>query len=250
LVEKNYARTEQEIALAVQRAREASEALSSLTQDLRSFDLQDYLNIEGKFDLSDLKTFIEFAIVRLGGSILPRGEFFRIETPKVLQRYSNVLPRYELVAFDREAAMRKRSAELIGLGHPLVEALIQYLQQATYPGDVAVFQREPSEAEPHCVVETLITIDLEDGTRHNEFKIIRVTVSGDVQVMPEEWALSRLERRQTANNSSSQAISHLNWPMIRQAYEGAIGAIVTQAKLSVERPVSARVRLIGVAAVV
>lgn len=249
LVEKDYARTEQEIALAIQKAREASEALSSLAQDLRSFDLQDYLNIEGKFDLSDLKTLIEFSIVRLGGSILPRGDFFRIETPKVLLKYHSVLPRYELVAFDREAAMRKRSAELIGLGHPLVEALIQHLQEVTYPGDVAVLNREPSEEEPYCVIETLITIDLEDGTKYNEFKIIRVTRKGDVQVMPEEWALSRLERRDGAA-SNLDAVHLIDWETIHRTYDGAIGAIVTQTRLSVEKPVAARYRLLGVAAVV
>ena len=249
LIEKDYARTEQEVKQAIQKAREASEALSSLTQDLRSFDLQDYLNIEGKFDLTDLKTFIELAVVRLGGAILPRGEFFRIETPKALQKYSNVLPRYELVAFDREAAMRKRSAELIGLGHPLVEALIQYLQQVTFAGDVAVLRIESSEDDPYCVIETLITIDLEDGTRHNEYKIIRVTQRGDVQVMPAEWALSRLERRNTKDDAATNGMGAFNWDMARRAYEGAIGAIVTQAKLSVEKPVAARVRLLGVAAV-
>jgi superfamily II DNA or RNA helicase len=250
LVEKDYVRTEQEIALAIQKAREASEALSSLTQDLRSFDLQNYLDIEGKFDLADLKRFIEVAVVRLGGVILPRGEFHQIETPRVLQKYSSVLPRYELVAFDREAAMRKRSAELIGLGHPFVEALIQYLQQVTYPGDVSILKRGLNEDEPYCVIEALITIDLEDGSRHNEFKIIRITLRGDVQVMPEDWALSKLEQRSIDNSEPSHAVQTLDWNMIRRTYEGAIGAIVTQAKFSVEKPIAARVRLLGIAAVI
>jgi superfamily II DNA or RNA helicase len=247
LVEKDYARTEQEITQAILKAREASEALLSLTQDLRSFDLQDYLNIEGKFDLGDLKIFIESAVVRLGGSILPRGEFSRIETPKVLQKYSSVLPSYKLVAFDREAAMRKRTAELMGLGHPFVDALIQHLQQVTYPGDVAALGRDPGEDEPFCVFEALITIDLEDGIRQNEHKIIRVTLAGDVQIMPVEWALARLKRRNGAANIFPP--STFDWNMVRRAYEGSIGAIVTQAKLSAEKPVAARVKLLGVAAV-
>ncbi|MDZ7345003.1 MAG: DEAD/DEAH box helicase, partial [candidate division KSB1 bacterium] len=165
LVDKDYQRTEREIAEAIAQARQASEALLTLTQDLRSFDLQDYLNIEGKFDLNDLRRVVETAILRLGGSILPQGEFFRIETPKALQRYPNVSPKYELVAFDREAAMRKRNAELFGIGHPFVDALFQHLQQATFSGDVALLPRLKHEPEPYVVVTSMLTIDLEDGSR-------------------------------------------------------------------------------------
>lgn len=34
--------------------------------------------------------------------------------------------------------MRKRNTELLGLGHPLVDALISYLKRASWKGDVAL----------------------------------------------------------------------------------------------------------------
>jgi superfamily II DNA or RNA helicase len=247
LVDKDYARTEREIAEAIEKARQASEALSVLAQDLRSFDLGEYLNIEGKFSLDDLKQFVEAAILRLGGAMLPRGEFYKIETPKVLQKYPNVLPRYELVAFDRDAAMRKRTAELFGLGHPFVDALIDVLQQVVFPGDVTVLNRHAHEAEPYVIVNTLLSIDLEDGTRHQEIKTIRVSQSGDAQVLPDDWMLKRLEQGSASANGNSNG--RFDFDLIRRSYEGAIGAILTQVKLSLEKPVGARVRLVGLAAV-
>ncbi|MEW5799667.1 MAG: helicase-related protein [Bacteroidota bacterium] len=247
LVDKDYARTEREIAEAIEKARQASEALSVLAQDLRSFDLGEYLNIEGKFSLDDLKQFVEAAVLRLGGAMLPRGEFYKIETPKVLQKYPNVLPRYELVAFDRDAAMRKRTAELFGLGHPFVDALIDYLQQVIFPGDVTVLNRLTHESEPYVVVNTLLSIDLEDGTRHQEIKTIRVSYAGDAQVLPDDWTLKRLE--QGASSATGSRNGQFDFDLIRRAYEGAIGAILTQVKLSLEKPVGARVRLVGLAMV-
>lgn len=247
LVDKDYMRTEREIAEAIEKARQASEALSVLTQDLRSFDLGEYLNIEGKFSLDDLKQFVEAAVLRLGGAMLPRGEFCKIETPKVLQKYPNVLPKYELVAFDRDAAMRKRTAELFGLGHPFVDALVDFLQQLVYAGDVAVLDRLAHEADSYVVVNTLLSIDLEDGTRHQETKTVRVSRAGDAQVLPDGWTLKRLGQGVPSPNGSRN--TEFDFDLIRRAYEGAIGAILTQVKLALEKPVGARVRLVGLAIV-
>ena len=74
LVHKDYNRTAREIEEAMQQALQSIEALKNLTMDMSSFNLQDYLNIEGKFSLNHLKTFVETAILRLGGSIIPKGD--------------------------------------------------------------------------------------------------------------------------------------------------------------------------------
>jgi len=250
LVDKDYQRTEREIVEAIEQARQASEALLTLTQDLRSFDLQEYLNIEGRFDLGDLRTVVETAVLRLGGAILPRGEFFQVETPKALQKYPNVLPKYELVAFDREAAMRKRNAELFGIGHPFVDALFQHLQQTTFSGDITLLPLMKHEPEPYVVVTAMLTIDLEDGSRHHEVKTLRFNQSGDAQVLPEDWILNRLEQRDGNPTLKNNEASRFDWNVIRGAYESAIRAILTQAKIALEKPVGARVRLLGVACVV
>lgn len=248
LVDRDYKRTEREIEEALEKARQASEALAALTQDLRSFNLQEYLNIEGKFTLSDLQQFIEKAVLRLGGSMLPRGELFDIQTPKVLQNYPNVRPRYESVAFSREVAMRSRSAEVFGLGHPFVDALLELLRKTTFPGDVVMLADVADEERPYVVVLTLLSIDLENGGRHEEIKILRINPSGDVRVLPDEWILNQMSRL-TVPQEIDNALDGLDWGTIRQGYEGAIGAILTQTKLSLDKPLGARVRLLGVAAV-
>jgi hypothetical protein len=216
--------------------------------DLSTFNLQDYLQIEGSFSLRDLYRFTETALLRLGGSLLPRGEFFEIVTPVQILRHPNVLPKYGLVTFDREAALRKRTAELMGLGHPLIDALIAHYQDITVPGDTALFSRTADDAEPYAIVHTLISIDLENGKQHREFKMVRLSKSGDAHVLSEEWLVHRLEKKSLETPTDS-IVRTFDWSKIRQAYEGAIGAILAQTKSSLERPVSARVRLLGVSVV-
>jgi SNF2 family DNA or RNA helicase len=247
LMDKDYKRTEKEIAVAIETARKASEALSSLTQDLRSFDLREYLNIEGKFSLNDLKKFAQTALLRLGGAVLPREEFISIEVPKALQKYPHVLPKYDLATFDRDAAMRKRTTELLGIGHPLIDALITHLQNASVQGEISFLKKLPHEQEPYVVVHILLSIDLVDGTQHREIKIIRVSKSGDVQVLPENWILGRMENEEFQKDNRDTL--PINWEIIRRSYEGAIGAILTQTKISLENAVSGRPKILGIVVV-
>ncbi|MFZ1979345.1 MAG: hypothetical protein WAV76_15425, partial [Bacteroidota bacterium] len=169
-------------------------------------------------------------------------------TPKVLLKHSSVLPKYELATFNRDAAMRKRSAELLGLGHPLIDALIAQCQEITMTGDVAVFPRTVIDQEPYAVISTLITVDLEGGKQHKELKTVRISSTGDAHVMSDEWLMNRLEKRLSEVPTESSN-NKFPWDKIRQSYEGAIGAILSQIKTSLEKPVGARVRLLGVSAV-
>ena len=51
LLNRNYERTEQEISEAIQVAKDASEALRQLTQDISTFNLEYYRELEGRFAL-------------------------------------------------------------------------------------------------------------------------------------------------------------------------------------------------------
>ncbi len=248
LVNKDYQRTAKEIEEALRNAFQAIDALKNLTMDLTTFNLQDYLNIEGNFSLIDLKRFAEAAIIRFGGSILPREEFLQIITPPMLMKNANVLKKYDLVTFNRDAAMRKRSAELLGLGHPLIDALITQCQELSVPGDVSFLPRAVTENDPSAIITTLITIDLEGDKQHKEMKIIRVSPTGDAHVMPDEWLMNRLEKN-NLGKAADQTHQMFPWDKIRQSYEGAIGAILTQIKASLENPIGARVRLLGISVV-
>ena len=243
LVHKDYTRTEREIEEAMQKAVQSIEALKNLTMDMTSFNLQDYLNIEGKFSLQNLKTFVEAAILRLGGSIVPKGDFFSLITPKPLSNFPNVSAKYDLITFDRDLAMRKRQAELMGLGHPLIDAIIQYCQKVTTPGDVTNLPRSEYDVSDYVVVNTQFSIDLEGSSQHKEIKTVRISNTGDVQILPNDWLLNRLEKRQY---NGIRTTAELNWQNIKSNYEGAVGAILSQIKSSVENPVGASVRLLGI----
>ena len=244
LIDKDYKRTAKEIEEAMQNALQSIDALKNLTMDMSSFNLQDYLSIEGKFSLEHMESFCELAIIKLGGSILPKGEFYSIVTPKILLAYPNVLPKYELVAFNREAAMRKRQAELMGLGHPLIDALIKYFQQVTISGDVTALSKTSNENEKYFVINTLFTIDTESGNQHKEMKTFKVLRTGDVQVLPDEWLLEKLESNSfQVNNEYINDIDPMN---LKSNYDVAVGALLTQIKSSVESAVSGRTKVLGI----
>ncbi len=242
ILDRDYRRTEHEIEEAIRKAREASEALSSFTQDLDSFDLRDYLAMEGSFTLDHLMEFIFQAVLRLEGAVLPRDEFHSIQTPPSLLRYPSVSAKYDTVTFDRDAAMRKKSVEFLGLGHPFVDAVVEHFQQSAFPGDVSCISRLSHE-QPYTVFLTLITIGLEDGTVHQELNLMRVTQSGDAQVLPDHWLFQRFEQRDSLFEPVESLFDFMS---IRMSYESAIGAILTQMKASMINPISARLRLLGV----
>jgi len=103
-----------------------------LTQDLSAFNLQDYLQIEGRVTLSDLKEWAEHGILRLGGTVLPNDEAYKVEVPGEIQNIRGIAARYEAVTFDRQIAMRKKRVELLGIGHPLVDALLAFHQNSSF----------------------------------------------------------------------------------------------------------------------
>jgi superfamily II DNA or RNA helicase len=177
LVDRDYRRTEREIAEAIEKARQSSEALRNLAQELETFNLEHYRRLESRFTLEDLRLFVEKAVIRLGGAILPDGETWRIETPPALRGQPRVSARYESVTFDRAVAMRKRNTELLGLGHPLVDALIAYLKRPVWKGDVACL----SAACPASALSTrwLVTMEMDDGkTRQVYSNIVAPTAGG------------------------------------------------------------------------
>ena len=178
LVDRDYRRTEREIAEAIERARESSEALRNLAQELEAFNLEHYRKLESQFTLDDLRVFVEKALIRLGGGILPDGETFRIETPPALRGHPRVSAWYESVTFDRSVAMRKRKTELLGLGHPLVDALMTHLRRPAWNGDVADLRQ--GNEPPSISTRWLVTAELEDGKVRRTYLNTRIDATNSV----------------------------------------------------------------------
>jgi SNF2 family DNA or RNA helicase len=184
LVNRDYQRTEREIAEAIVKAKEASEALHQLTQDLSTFNLEYYRELQGKFTLNDLRCFTEKAILRLGGNFIPSGDLIYITVPQVLKKYPQVATRYENVTFSRKIATRKKNVDLLGLGHPLIDALIDYYKTDNITGELlsGVYDGLP----PNVTVRLLFTVNFEDGTRrefYEKFNIEGEELPGDLELL-------------------------------------------------------------------
>ena len=204
LIDKDYQRTEQEIVEAIEKAQKASEALRYLSQDLESFNFGRYRNMKGPFTLDDLGLFMERGILRLGGAFIPQGDVFYIETPKVLHRYPNISPQYENVVFDRKLAMRKRRAELFGIGHPLVDSLIDYLKGPLFLGEVSIIG-EPSEKYT-VSVRSLFVINFEEGVKKLFYKGYSFGKDGELEEFQPKADIESLSiLRNKLNQSEARA---------------------------------------------
>jgi len=249
VLDKDYKRTEREIEEALQKAREASDALNGLTQDLSTFNLQDYLRIEGRVTLRDLHAFAEQSVLRLGGTILPNGEALRVDVPEPLQAIKGVSAKYEAVTFDRQVAMRKRKTELMGIGHPMIDALLSYLQSSAMQGEVTVIKSNGTSTEPKLVVRALITIEGEGKHAHKEVKIIQIDKHGQVTELPEAWDLNWLGNKPKPLADVGLDASTLPWDHWHRTYDSTIRVLLTQTRVKVEAPVAARVKLLGLSVV-
>ncbi|NLX24431.1 MAG: DEAD/DEAH box helicase [Lentisphaerae bacterium] len=248
LVDKDFKRTEREIEQALNNAKEACKTISSLTQDLTPFNLQDYLQIEGRVTLGDLKEWAEHGILRLGGSFLPHEEAFKVEVPEELQNIRGVSARYAAVTFDRQAAMRKKRVELMGIGHPLVDALLSYQQSSSFQGEVTCLPGSGS-AGPALIIRALVTIEAEAKHAHREVKVIQIDKQGQVQILSDKWDLDLLRSGQFRPERLPSDSSRLPWASWRQSYETTIGALLAQARMKIDNPLSSRVQLLGLSIV-
>jgi len=179
LLDKDYKRTEREIEEMMKQAQEARDALSQLSQDLTRFHLDHYRKITGQFHLGQLGLWCREATIRLGGSVLPTGEFWQIMTPDCLKGFSQVNAQYDTVTFDRDLATRTKKCELFGIGHPLVDALLNYLQNAPFDADTAAL---PSAGEKNSIVEARYRITWHRPEQPTSSSVVRVILNGSARV--------------------------------------------------------------------
>ncbi len=237
LIDRDYQRTEREIAQALEQARQASEALRNLTQDLDTFNLEHYRQLQSELTLDDLRIFVEQGILNLGGTMLPDDDMFRLEVPKSLWIYPKVARSYEYVTFNRTLAMRRRRAQLLGLGHPLVDALIDYFQSPQVRGEVAVFQETNAISARY-----LIQANLEDDKQQRSYHEFVVGLDGT-------WRPAKI-RRDVANlrNRLPDVELGLSIPDdMRQQIEAALRSAEATIRAETAKVVTVRSRLIGLA---
>lgn len=183
LIDRDYGRTEQDLAEMIHEANRAREALSVLSQDMTSFNLENYRRIEGRHTLEELGQWVRTSVLRLGGSAIPEGEFWTFHVPEALQRRYHLAPRYEKMCFDRALSLRSRGSELGGIGHPLVDALLKEMSEPGFAGDVTGLG-----SEGLVCVRYLIRYDDDHGQTSSRVLTLFGSQAGDIKVAERmEW---------------------------------------------------------------
>ena len=175
LVDRDYQRTARQIEEMMQQAQLARDALMQLSQDLTQFNLEHYKRIAGRFNLEQLGIWCRESIVRLGGSVLPDGDFWQVVTPDCLKAFPQVTPRYGKVTFTRELAMRTKKCELLGIGHPLVDGLLAYLQNAPFHGEASCV---PAAGESPGLIEARYRVTWDRADQGASATIVSVKLNG------------------------------------------------------------------------
>ena len=202
LVDKDYHRTARQIEEMMDQAQAARTALMELSQDLTHFNLEHYKRISGRFNLKQLGVWCRDAIIRLGGTCLPVGDFWQVLTPDCLKGFPQVAPKYENVTFDRELSMRKKKCELLGVGHPLIDAL-GYLQNAPFSGDTACLPA--NGAKPGCI-EARYRVTWDRADQGSSATVVRVSVNGHCFVDEAGFDAERLETGHYVASQTPSAI--------------------------------------------
>lgn len=247
LVDKDYRRTEREISEAVERAREASEALRNLTQGLDAFNLEDYRQLRGHFTLEDLQAVVTAAVLRLGGAVLPDGELLRIEAPPALRGATGIAARYENVTFDRSLAMRTRKAQLFGLGHPFVDALLGYLRSPRFRGDTTVLLAADGAAK--WSLRFVVEADLEGGRRQRMYEHFWVGDDGTWEEAPDRADIGTLTDRPPGTGDPPANAWREQVVLIQGRAIQAEGDLLARVRSRFDGVLSVRARLVGVARV-
>jgi ERCC4-related helicase len=133
--------TQKEIAEAVERAKRAYEiATRSLFRDVSSYSFDSYRReLASDITLDDLRGFTERFLTRHRRQLLRKEPFIEFLVPDVLRR-RELQERYRNATFDRELAIQRPDAEFLALGHPFVDAMLEYAGSYDFGGLTAIRQ--------------------------------------------------------------------------------------------------------------
>ena len=241
LLDKDYQRTARQLEEMMQQAQDARVALMELSQDLTHFNLEYYKRISGRFNLPQLGAWCREAVIRLGGSMLPIGEMWQVLTPDCLKSFPQVAPKYENVTFDRELSMRKKKCELFGIGHPFIDALLGYLQNAPFSGDAACLS---ANGVKQGVIEARYRVTWDRADQGSSSTVIRVAVNGDAPVDEFGYDAERLETGRYQPTQSAPAIP----PDVQSRAEEAVRLWTASRRTEMPEGTIVRCELLGVSA--
>jgi len=244
LVDRDYRRTAEELDQMVQAAAQASQALQSFAQDLTAFNLEHYRQLQGELTLADLKVFVEAGILRLGGSFIPDGDFYRIETPEALLGNRNVAARYETACFRRDVAMRRKNAEFMGIGHPLVDAMVAHFQRPSWAGEVAALKS--ADGSTGLSVRFFVEAMLEDGSSRRRYESADAMTGGSWAARSPKRDVDALHDVEAGRAAGPRTDAEFH--LLRDRVASAMADAEAQLRAELSAVQSIRSRLVGLAA--
>ncbi len=131
--------TQTEITDAVARARRAYEiATQSLFRDCSSYSFDKYQReLATDLTLDDVRRYAERFLTQHRRQLQKKGDLVEFIVPEALQPWK--LPeRVRGATFDRDVAIRRSDAEFLALGHPVVDAMLEYVGSYEFGGLAAV----------------------------------------------------------------------------------------------------------------
>jgi SNF2 family DNA or RNA helicase len=231
LVDRDYRRTDAEMQRMLQEALRAREALDRLTQDMGQFNLEHYRTLEGRYSLEELGEWVRMAILKLGGGAIPAGNFWTFLCPEQLQRKYRLLPRYERVCFERDLALRTRRCELGGIGHPLVDALLEETRSASFVGDVADLG-----AGGVCARYLIRRRDDRNSVQSRVVTLAYDQANGDVRT---------LQHFPVSGEQAPEAVADLDLGQVRPAIESTLEAEINSWLPSRQARIGLSISLVG-----
>ncbi len=234
LMDRDYQRTETEIARMIAEANRAREALSALSQDLTGFNLEAYRLIEGHHTLAELGAWVRKMVLHFGGATIPDGSFWNIHVPEALQRKHHLAPRYERICFDRDHALRARDSELGVIGHPLVDALLSEARDVEFAGSISRLA-----AGSQVYARYLVRYEDEAGEARTRVLTFRWTPDARIEpISSVAWLSTEGETRLSETTLPSEAL--------REAFSKALEEYVIEWQPDRSKRARVRIELIGI----
>jgi ERCC4-related helicase len=178
--------TQQEIAQAVERARQAYEiATQSLFRDVSSYSFDKYRReLATDLTLDDLQRFTERFLAAHRRQVQRKEPFLEFLVPDLLKPFK--LPeRYRDATFDRDLAIRRSDANFLAVGHPFVDAMFACVGSYDFGGLAACRRVKSKKLAGQAGYLFLFVVRQRIAHEHGDeclFKLTPVFVTGAGQI--------------------------------------------------------------------
>lgn len=220
--------SKEEIKEAVQRAQEAYRiATTSLFRDTSSYSFDSYQkDLASPVGLEDLEDFTLRFLAKERRQVQRKDGFLEFLTPETI-RAKGLPERFKAVTFDRSKAIRNSQADFFAIGHPFVDAMLQYIGDYDFGGHCTLrCVKVPGLQEARAGVQFNFTVrrrvSRQDGDEYLfDFHSIVVNPDGQIDVALSEAASRCFGIDGEFPAAAQHALRELDSTRLDRAFESA-----------------------------